>query len=183
MSKNRPQAVQACRRQQCSRNKPPPTQAGRRAASFFALRCAPKRDYGRIFAGTVYRKSVTDRSCIFTSVTNMPEVFVPPLNVRAVRGLRAPRNRDITIFSESQKRALAGQRKRRCPVWRNSHEAFSSEIEREHRCSIAAVEMEIEERQAQHRVEQHMAFRVLLFMQDSKCSFKSLQISKRRVGS
>ena len=69
------------------------------------------------------------------------------------------------------------------PSLAKAHQAFSSEIEREHRCSIGAVEMEIEERQAQHPVEQKMAFRVLLFMQDSKCSFKSLQISKRRVGS
>src|ERR1700757_534336 len=155
----------------------------RGALSFFTLRCAAKCDYGRVFAGTVHRESVADRGCVFASVTNVPEVFVPPLDVPAVCRLRAFRNRDVTIFGESQKRVFAGQWKRRCPVWRESHEAFSSEIEREDRCSIATVEMEIEERQAQRSVEQKMAFRVLLFMQNSKCSFKSIKISKRRVGS
>ena len=80
-SRNRPPIFQASRRQQCSRYKPQPTQAGRRAVSFFALRCAPERDYGRIFAGTVHRESVTDCGCVFTSVTNAPEVFVPPLGL------------------------------------------------------------------------------------------------------
>src|SRR5215510_13196324 len=163
-SRNHPPVFRVSQPQRCSRHKPQPTRVGRRGVSFFALRCASKRDYGRSFAGAVHRESVTDRGCVFTSITNVAQLLIPALDVRAVRCLRALRNRDVTIFSEGQKRALAGQWKRRRRVWRKSHEAFSSEIEREHRCSITAVEMEIEERQAQRPLEQKMTFRVLLFM-------------------
>src|SRR5260370_6520097 len=141
MPKKHPQVFLASRQRQCSRCKPQPTQEERRAFSLSILRCAPKRDYRRILAGTVYRESVADRGSVFTSVTNVPEVFVPPLDVPAVRGLRGPGNRNVTIFGEGQKRALAGQRKRRCTVWCVPNEAFSSEFEHEQRCSIASVKI------------------------------------------
>jgi len=70
------------------------------------------------------------------------------------RRLLASGNRDVTIFREREKRALAGQRKRRCPIWRKPHEALSRQIERKHRCSIAAVEMQIKERETKCAIKQ-----------------------------
>src|SRR6478672_5668266 len=157
--------------------------AGRRVFSFFALRCAPKRDHGWIFAGAVHRESVANCSCVFARVANVVQVSVPALDIPTVRRLRAPGNWDVTIFGEGEKRTLAGQWKRRCPVWRKPHETFSREIEREHGCSITTVKVEIEERQTQCPVEQKMAFGILPVMQDSKCSFKSWNISEWRLGS
>src|SRR5881628_1002976 len=81
--------------------------------------------YSGIFTPTVDRESVANRGCIFASVPNVVQHFVPMLDVPAVRRLLAPGDRDVTIFGEREKRALAGQRKRRCPVWRKPHETFS----------------------------------------------------------
>src|SRR6266550_7187288 len=78
-------------------------QAGQRVFSFFALRCAPKRNDGGSFAGAVHRESVADRSYVFARVAKPREIFVPMFNVPAVRRLRAPGNRDVTIFGEGEK--------------------------------------------------------------------------------
>src|SRR6266403_1015389 len=183
MSRSRRPTSRAMQRRQCSRHKSRSTRARQREFSFFAVRCAPKRNHRGIFTPTGHRESVANRGCIFASVPNVIQHFVPMLNVPAVRRLLAPGDRDVTIFGEREKRALAGQRKRRRPIWRKPHEAFPHKIERKHCCPVAAVKMEIEERETQGAVKQEMAFRVLPFMQNPKRSFKSWDISKGRLSS
>src|SRR5438093_7937501 len=149
MSRSRLPASRVIQRRQCSRHKSRSTRARQRAFSFFAVRRAPKRNHSGIFTPTVDRESVANRGCIFASVPNVVQHLVPMLDVPAVRRLLAPGDRDVTIFGEREKRALAGQRKRRCPILRKPHEALSHKIERKHCCSIAAVEMQIKERETQ----------------------------------
>src|SRR5438552_12991692 len=183
MSRSRLPASRVIQRRQCSRHKSRSTSAERGAVSFFAVRCAPKRNHSGIFTPTVHRESVANRGCIFASVPNVVQHLVPALDVPAVRRLLAPGNRDVTIFGEREKRALAGQRKRRCPIWRKPHEALSHKIERKHCGSIAAVEMQIKEREMQCAIKQKTAFRGLVLVQNSKRSFKSLKIAEGRLGS
>src|SRR5262249_11033764 len=182
-SKNRRPASRVSRRRQYSRRKPRSTQARRRACSFFADRCAPKRDDGGILTGPVHREPVANGGRFLASGTNMIQLLVPALDIPPVGRLPASRDGDVTIFREGKKRTLAGQWKWRCPVWRKPHEAFSRQIEGEHCCSVTAVKVEIEERETQRAVEQKTMFRVVTVMQNSKGSFKPLKIGKWRLRS
>src|SRR5436190_13735972 len=54
-------------------------------------------DYRRSATGSIHRRAVAGRGGFFAHVTNFIQLFVPPLHVGAVSGLRALGNRDIAI--------------------------------------------------------------------------------------
>jgi len=64
----------------------------------------------------IHRRAVTERGGFLARVTNVIQLFVPALDVRAVRRLFAPGDGNVTVLRECEKGGFARQRNRRGPV-------------------------------------------------------------------
>src|ERR1700736_2271953 len=92
-------------------------------------------------------------------------MLVPVLYIRAIRGFRRARNRNVTVLCQCEKSRFARQRHRRGPVWRKSDKARPVQIERKRGIAIGAVQMQTEECHPQQTIEQKLVTRILSFMQ------------------
>ena len=81
-----------------------------------SLRAPAQRDNRWRQPPPVHRHAVADCSAFFMRVTNVVQLFIPVLDVRAIRRFPAIGNGNVTILRKSDKGSFARKQNWRSPI-------------------------------------------------------------------